>query len=224
MDPISVPAEVGKSLDRSLRSSMLQACSLLNLPGTEEILANTAKEYDTFAVHVNLAPQNCSFTRRSAFLALAFSRVLFRMDIYRLPTLLSGFFSVRNSSMFRAEKVLCQCAELTYVTLRWPSHLLMTSACRWLRLKPPLEEALVAATKRVEQLYYGNSPETIMVGVLKTANAYFESKARAKGGGADGRRSSPIDMEEVFNLFQIRHKMLTLNIGAIVVHHLDKPN
>jgi hypothetical protein len=211
-DPISVPAEVGKSLGRSLRSSVLQACSLLNLPGAESILEETAKEYDSFAVHINLSPQNCTFARRSAFLALAFSRVLFRADIYRLPTLLSGFFGVPNAAMFRAEKALCNCVELQYVPLRWPSHLLMTSACRWLRLKPPLEKALVSATKRVEQIYYGHGPETIMVAVLKTAIAHFEK---------NGQRS-PINMEEVTNLFQIRHKTPSLKIASIVAHHLDK--
>jgi hypothetical protein len=211
-DPISVPAEVGKSLGRSLRSSVLQACSLLNLPGAESILAETAKEYDSFAVHVNLSPQNCTFARRSAFLALAFSRVLFRADIYRLPTLLSGFFGVPNAAMFRAEKALCNCAELRYVPVRWPAHLLMTSACRWLRLKPPLEKALVSATKRVEEIYYGHGPDTIMVGVLKAANAHFASRGT----------SSPINMREVTTLFQIRHKTPTLKIGTIVAHHLDR--
>lgn len=219
----SAPDEMVSSappLHRSHSALVRQACDILTLPAAGPIEEDTAGQYDLFSRHIDLNPRKTSPLRRRTFLAYAFWRVLHRREIYRLPTLVSGLFVVPHSSLLRAEQSLCSIPQLKIAPLRWPARALMASACRWLRLKPPLERALSQAAQEVEERFFGRAPETIMINCLTEAKCYLNERA----GLSPIEDGGPIVLSEVSQLFQIRRKVPAMHIGELVANALRAAN
>lgn len=192
-DALSFVEDKRPTLAPSHSKMVTEVCQLLNLPSSSEVLRETAREYHLYARHLGLDPSTCSRLRRRTFLAYAFKRTIHQQGIYRLPTLVSGLFDVPHVSLLRAENTLCRHPEVQLQPIREPARLLMGSACRWLRFKPPFEEAMCELAESVEERFFGHAPETVVVASLRTVHSFLEP-----------RGLSPIVLEEIFQLFQLR--------------------